>query len=107
MEHSIRRVSFEEAKQIIDTEPAHRIFDVREEEEYITGHAKDAILFPLDTITAETAAEQIPTPDTPVLLYCRSGRRSREAAEKLAAFGYTRVYDVGSLVGWPYGLEWD
>ncbi|MDD7647755.1 MAG: rhodanese-like domain-containing protein [Ruminococcus bromii] len=106
MEHLYSRINFEEAKRIMDTEPAHVLFDVREEEEYVTGHAADAVLFPVDTITAETAAEQIPTLDTPVLLYCRSGRRSREAAEKLIAFGYTRVYDVGSLVGWPYGLEW-
>lgn len=106
MERKYCRVSFEEAKRLLDTEPSCRIFDVREEEEYVTGHAQNAVLYPLDTITAESAAEQIPSLDTPVLVYCRSGRRSREAAEKLAAFGYGRVYDVGSLVGWPYGLEW-
>ncbi|MGN0479180.1 MAG: rhodanese-like domain-containing protein [Hominenteromicrobium sp.] len=107
MEHLYTRVSFEEAKRIMDTEPQHVLFDVREEEEYLTGHAKNAVLFPVDTVTAETAAERIPALDTPVLVYCRSGQRSREAAEKLAAFGYMRVYDIGSLVGWPYGLEWD
>ena len=74
--------------------------------EYNLGHAKGALLFPVDSITRETAAEQIPAADTPVLVYCRSGQRSRLAAEKLAALGYTQVYDVGSLAGWPYGLEW-
>ena len=48
----------------------------------------------------------IPEKDTPVLVYCRSGQRSGEAAQKLAQLGYTRVYDIGSLVGWPYGMDW-
>ena len=100
------RGSFEEAEKLLETEPACLIFDVREEDEYLTGHAKNAVLYPLDTISAESAAEKIPSLETPVLVYCRSGRRSREAASKLAAMGYSRVYDVGSLVGWPYGLEW-
>ena len=55
---------------------------------------------------AATAAQMIPEKDTPVLVYCRSGQRSGEAAQKLAQLGYTRVYDIGSLVGWPYGMDW-
>lgn len=89
-----------------ENEPNRLIFDVREEEEYNLGHARGALLFPVDSITRETAEKRIPSADTPVLVYCRSGQRSRTAAEKLAALGYTRVYDVGSLVGWPYGIEW-
>lgn len=90
----------------METQPNRLIFDVREEEEYNLGHARGALLFPVDSITRETAEKRIPSADTPVLVYCRSGQRSRMAAEKLAALGYTRVYDVGSLVGWPYGIEW-
>ena len=106
MERKYKKVSFAEAEEIIESRPERLIFDVREEEEYNLGHAKGALLFPVDSITRETAAEQIPAADTPVLVYCRSGQRSRLAAEKLATLGYTQVYDVGSLAGWPYGLEW-
>ena len=97
MDHKYKKISFEAAKSLLESEPDLRFFDVREEEEYNLGHAKGALLFPVDSI---------PAADTPVLVYCRSGQRSRLAAEKLAALGYTQVYDVGSLAGWPYGLEW-
>lgn len=103
---TITKVSFETAKQLMDAYPDHRLFDVREEEEYVTGHAAGALLFPLDSMDVATAAQMIPQKDTPVLVYCRSGQRSGEAAQKLAQLGYTRVYDIGSLVGWPYGMDW-
>lgn len=96
-------ISFEEAKHLLDTEPVCLMFDVREEEEFITGHPVEAELFPLGTINEETAAERIPAKDTPVLVYCRSGARSFEAARILRELGYRRVYDVGSMAGWPYG----
>mgnify|MGYP004536248775 CR=1 FL=1 len=96
-------ISFEQARELLDTEPGCLLFDVREEEEFITGHPDEAELFPLDTINAQTAAWQIPTLDTPVLVYCRTGARSQEAAQLLRILGYRRVYDVGSMVGWPYG----
>ena len=79
--------------------------DVREEAEYITGHARDAELLPVDELDAESAGLLIESKETPVLVYCRTGRRSREAAQKLEELGYTEVYDMGGLVGWPYGLE--
>ncbi len=106
MERTYRLVSFETAKKMMDEQPEHRIIDVRGEEEYVTGHASGAVLLPLDTISAETAAEAIPSKTTLVLAYCRSGRRSQLAADRLAELGYTNVYDIGSLVGWPYGMEW-
>ncbi len=101
----IKKVTFEEAKEILDTRPESIMLDVREEEEYITGHAVDAVLFPVDDIDYTTASIILPEKNTPLLIYCRSGRRSAEAAEKLNALGYTELYDVGSLIGWPYGLE--
>ena len=101
----IERISFTRAKELLDTEPGCVLLDVREEEEYITGHAIDAVLLPVDELTDETAMDAIPGLDTPVLVYCRSGYRSNVAAHKLEDFGYSRVYDVGSLIGWPYGLE--
>lgn len=106
MECTYRKVSFETAKKMMDAEPDYLILDVRAEEEYITGHADGAVLFPLDTIDAETAKAVIPSKNTLVFAYCRSGRRSQQAAERLAELGYTAVYDLGSLVGWPYGMAW-
>ena len=104
-ENAVRHVDFREAKRLLDTLPGCVLLDVREEEEYITGHAVGAELLPVDDITPESASALIPRFDTPVLVYCRSGLRSRRAAETLAALGYTRLYDMGGLVGWPYGLE--
>ncbi len=95
-------ISFQQARKLLDTEPDSLLLDVREEEEYITGHPVEAELFTLADINAATAARRIPSLDTPVMVYCRSGVRSREAARILRELGYRRVYDIGSLVGWPY-----
>ena len=100
----IQRVNFQQAKQLLEGEKESVLLDVREEEEYITGHAVDAVLLPVDELTEESALDVIPSLDTPVLVYCRSGYRSSIAAHKLEEYGYTRVYDIGSLIGWPYGL---
>ena len=101
----IRKVSFAEAKRLLDTLPVRVLLDVREEEEYITGHAADAVLLPVDELREETAREAIPSLQTPVLVYCRSGFRSAAAARKLEELGYETICDIGGLVGWPYGLE--
>lgn len=101
----IKQVSFAEAKRLLDTLPEKVLLDVREEEEYITGHAADAVLLPVDTLSEGTAMDAIPSLQTPVLVYCRSGLRSAIAAWKLDELGYETVYDIGGLVGWPYGLE--
>lgn len=99
------KISFEKAHELINGEEKALMVDVREEEEYITGHAVDALLFPVDEINAESAALLLPDKDRILILYCRSGRRSAEAVEKLQSLGYTKLYDVGSLIGWPYGTE--
>lgn len=104
MDELSNNITFEEAKKIMDTEKEYIILDVREDEEYSTGHAKGAVLFPLGTINPKTVGEVIPSKSIPVLVYCRTGRRSRMAAQRLKKLGYTRVYDLGSLVGWPYGI---
>lgn len=77
---------------------------MREEEEYATGHVKDAVLFPVDDITAESAKEVIPSKDSMLVVYCRTGSRSRMAAQTLCKLGYTDIYDIGGLIAWPYGL---
>ncbi len=101
----IRRIDFARAKALLDVRPEAVLLDVREEEEYITGHAAGAQLLPLDELNDESASELIPETDTPVLVYCRSGARSHAAALRLEEYGYEEIYDLGSLVGWPYGLE--
>ena len=101
----IRRLTHQEAKAFLDAHPEAVLLDVREEAEYITGHASDALLLPVDELSDETALDAIPDYDTPVLVYCRSGYRSNVAAHRLEEFGYREIYDLGSLIGWPYGLE--
>ena len=101
----IRRLSFSEAKALLDARPDAVLLDVREEEEYLAGHALGAALLPEEEISAATAAAAIPAKTAPVLIYCRTGRRSAIAARALEALGYTELYDLGGLVGWPYGLE--
>lgn len=103
---AIRSIDFEQAKQLLDSGEPVAFLDVRTEEEYIVEHAAGAALFPLDAISAETAAAAIPDRDTRVLVYCRTGRRSRMAAEALAALGYTNIFDLGSLEGWPYDRDY-
>ena len=101
----IRKIDFARAKELLDSRPDAVLLDVREEAEYITGHAVDAVLLPVDELTDETAMDAIPELTTPVLVYCRSGFRSNVAAHRLEEFGYREIYDLGSLIGWPYGLE--
>lgn len=100
-----RKVNFEEAKHLMDTAAELVVLDVREEAEYITGHAPGAVLFTLADINEDTAPSYIPDQSTPVMVYCRSGRRSKMAAEILMELGYKEIYDVGGLIGWPYGME--
>ncbi len=101
----ITAVSFSQAHDLLQRTPDAVLLDVREEPEYLTGHAVGALLLPVDEITPETAAETIPELQTPVFVYCRTGRRSRRAARMLEALGYENLYDMGGLIGWPYGLE--
>lgn len=101
----IEKVSFEKAKSLMDTLPEYILLDVREEEEYITGHAANSTLLPVDDIDEMSANMLLPDKDVPVLVYCRTGRRSDEAAHKLENLGYKTLYDIGGLIGWPYGLE--
>ena len=101
----IRKIDFARAKELLDSRPDAVLLDVREEAEYITGHAQNAVLLPVDELTDETAMDAVPELSTPVLVYCRSGYRSNVAAHRLEDFGYEEIYDLGSLIGWPYGLE--
>ncbi len=106
-EKAFKNVSFQEAKDIIDNVVNHVLLDVREEDEYYTGHAENAVNFPVDAIDEASAEELIHDKDTAILTYCRSGNRARLAAERLHSLGYRKIYVIGSLVGWPYPLDYD
>lgn len=103
---AIQRVNFEQAKSLMDGKKDLMVIDVREEGEYITGHAEGAELLPMSELDEISAEDLIPDKSTPILLYCRTGRRAHNAATMLESYGYENIYDVGGLAGWPYGLEW-
>ena len=99
--HSIsyRQISQEEAKEMMNREDGHIVVDVRRKDEYDEGHLPDAILIPNETID-KTRPKELPDLDQIILIYCRSGRRSKEASEKLAEMGYTNVYEFGGIITW-------
>ncbi len=94
------KISPEEAKKMMD-EGTVTVVDVRQQSEYDEGHIKGAILVPNESIGKEQP-EALPQKDAVLLIYCRSGRRSAEAAKKLVEQGYTQVYDFGGIIDWPY-----
>ena len=97
-------ITAEEAKQIMDTEVGYIILDVREQDEYDAGHIPGAILIPYTQI-AEKAKGMLSEQDQLILVYCRSGRRSKIAAEALAELGYTNIKEFGGIIDWPYEVE--
>ena len=99
-----QQISQERAKEMMDTQQV-LVLDVREQAEYDSGHIPGALLLPVGTIEEDTAAAVIPEKDTVVLVYCRSGNRSKTAAAALAALGYSHVYEFGGINTWPYGTE--
>ena len=97
-------ITAEEAKEIMDTEEGYVILDVREQDEYDAGHISGAILIPYTQIEAK-ANEMLPDKDQLILVYCRSGRRSKIAAEALAELGYANIKEFGGIIDWPYEVE--
>ena len=97
-------ITAEEAKQIMDGEEGYIILDVREQDEYDAGHIPGAILIPYTQIK-EKANEMLTDKDQLILVYCRSGRRSKIAAEALVELGYTNIKEFGGILDWPYEVE--
>ncbi len=97
-------ISQEEAKEMMQQEDGHVIVDVRTQEEYDEGHIPGAILIPNETIGNEEPAE-LPDKDQIILIYCRSGNRSKQAAQKLANMGYTKIYEFGGIKDWTGETE--
>ena len=99
-----QQITQEEAKEMMDNQEVI-ILDVREQDEYDSGHIPGAVLLPVGTIDETTAAQVIPAKDSTVLVYCRSGNRSKTASSTLAGLGYTNIYEFGGINTWPYETE--
>ena len=97
-------ISAQQAKEIMEQEEGYVILDTRTQEEYDTGHIPGAILIPYDEVK-EKAEAQLTDKDQLILVYCRSGRRSKLAAEDLVALGYTNIKEFGGIIDWPYEVE--
>ena len=97
------QITPEQAKEIMDTQKDYVIIDARTEEEFAQGHIESAILIP-EYEVIDRAEDEIPDKDTLVLVYCRSGRRSKIAAEALAKLGYTNVKEFGGIIDWEYKI---
>ena len=95
------QITAKEAKEIMNTEKDYIIIDARTEEEFAEGHIKGAILIPEYEIV-KRAEKELPNKDQLILVYCRSGRRSKIASEELAKLGYTNVKEFGGIIDWPY-----
>jgi len=103
-EDAYMSITAEEAKAIMDSGEGYIVLDVRTREEYDEGHIPGAVLVP-NTEIEERAEENLPDKDQLILVYCRSGRRSKMAAEILAELGYTNIREFGGIIDWPYEVE--
>jgi len=97
------KIDAEEAMNMMADEEEVIILDVRTQDEYATGHISEAILLPLDDIKAGKL-DLVPDKEAVILVYCRSGNRSKQAANALVDEGYTNVYDFGGILDWPYDI---
>ena len=98
------KISAEEAKNRMESGDDLILLDVRTEQEYENSHIPGAIVIPNESIGKETLKE-LPDLDQEILVYCRSGNRSAQAAKKMVEAGYTKVYDFGGIIDWPYETE--
>jgi rhodanese-related sulfurtransferase len=95
------QINAEQAKAIMDTEKDYIIIDARTEAEFAEAHIEGAVLIPEYEI-AQRSEKELPDKDALILVYCRSGRRSKIASEELAKRGYTNVKEFGGIIDWPY-----
>ena len=97
------QITAEQAKKIMDNEQDYIIIDARTEEEFAEGHIENAILIPEYEIK-DRAEKELPDKEQLILVYCRSGRRSKIASEELVKLGYTNVKEFGGIIDWPYDI---
>ena len=98
------QITAEDAKKIMDSGEEHIILDTREQDEFEEGHIPGAILIPYTEIENKSEA-MLPDKDKLILVYCRSGRRSKIAAESLSKLGYTNIKEFGGIIDWTYEIE--
>ena len=98
-QHVEHKITADEAAQMMQEETGFVLLDVRTQEEYASGHIPGAICIPNETIGSEEIPE-LPDKDQLILVYCRSGNRSKQASQKLAEQGYTNVVEFGGINGW-------
>ncbi len=99
MLNSYKQISQEQAKEMMEKDDGHVVVDVRRQDEYDAGHIPGAILIPNESIGTERP-EELPDPDQIILVYCRSGNRSKQAAQKLFDMGYRNIYEFGGITDW-------
>lgn len=100
----IKHVTMKEIVKIMEENEDYIILDVRTKEEYNEGHIPNAICIPNETI-GNNEIKELPNKDQLILVYCRSGNRSKQAAEKLKKLGYTNIIEFGGIVDWQGKLE--
>ena len=103
MTTTTHRINATQARAWMNEYPEAIILDVRTADEFNAGHIQGALLLPVTDIEAQAAA-LLPDKDALILIYCRSGVRSVTALNHMLAMGYTRVYEFGGIIDWPYGL---
>ncbi len=99
VDNTYKQISQEEAQRIMDEEEGYIILDVRRLDEFEEGHIPGAICVPNEEIV-DTPPAELPDKDQLILVYCRSGRRSKEAAQKLADMGYSNICEFGGIMTW-------
>jgi rhodanese-related sulfurtransferase len=97
--NTYRQISMDDAVAMMAQETGYVILDVRRPDEFAAGHIPNAINVPNETIGAEEIPE-LPDKDQLIMVYCRSGRRSKEASEKLVKLGYTNIVEFGGILDW-------
>ncbi|MDO4469954.1 MAG: rhodanese-like domain-containing protein [Bacillota bacterium] len=102
--NSYRQIDMEEAEKIMKEEKDYIILDARTPEEYEEGHIPHAINIPNETISTKTIPE-LPDKDQLILVYCRSGNRSKQAAGKLSKLGYSNIVEFGGIIDWDGEIE--
>ena len=95
-----KSISMHDAAALLESENDYLLLDVRTEQEYFSGHIPGAVCIPNEDID-ENVAEALPDQEQVIFVYCRSGNRSKQAAEKLANLGYTNIVEIGGVKDWP------
>ena len=98
--NTYRRITMQEAVEMMEKEENYMILDVRTHEEFAAGHIPGAIVVPNETIGTEEIA-QLPDKEQLIMVYCRSGNRSKQASDKLVKLGYTHIAEFGGIIDWP------